>query len=162
MAFGVFRAGHTQGEGDTEIQSWRDQQRAYRAQLRAARREVRGVVRAVRERHVARAPLLVEGVVPLRVEAQREDARVVREDRGGAVALVDVEIDHRRAKRAAAFRQHKTRKFELMAASAGVAQVTALRRSWLEKRPLGLANGRFIAIVTGGPFFVNPTSLSAN
>ena len=41
MAFGVFRAGHTQGEGDTEIQSWRDQQRAYRAQLRAARRELR-------------------------------------------------------------------------------------------------------------------------
>src|SRR5215469_15108126 len=30
----------------------------------------------------------------------------------------------------------------------GLAQVTSLRRSWLEKRPLGLADGRLIAIMT--------------
>src|SRR5262245_47155214 len=45
------------------------------------------------------------------------------------------EIDHRSAKWAAAFRQHKARKFEPTASSARLAQVTALRRSWLEKRP---------------------------
>ena len=59
------------------------------------------------------------------------------------------EIDHRSAKRAAASRQHKARKFEPMASSARLAQVTALRRSRLEKRPLRLADGRFIAITTG-------------
>jgi hypothetical protein len=36
-----------------------------------------------------------------------------------------------------------------MASSARLAQVTALWRSWLEKRPLGIADGRFITIVTG-------------
>jgi hypothetical protein len=59
------------------------------------------------------------------------------------------EIDHRSTKRAAASRQHKARKFEPTASCAKLAQVTALRRSWLEKRTLGLADGRFIAITTG-------------
>src|SRR6266566_6499605 len=59
------------------------------------------------------------------------------------------EIDHRCAKRAAASRQHKARKFKGTASSARLAQVTALRRSWLEKRPLGLADRRLIAIVKG-------------
>src|SRR5262249_10953545 len=58
------------------------------------------------------------------------------------------EIDHRSAKRAAASRQHKARKFKGTAFSAGLAQVTALRRTWLEKRPLGLADRRLIVIVT--------------
>src|SRR6516164_8243938 len=55
------------------------------------------------------------------------------------------EIDHRSAKRAAASRQHKARKFKGVS-SAGLAQVTALRGSWLEKRPLGLADRRLMAI----------------
>src|SRR3974390_1604017 len=59
------------------------------------------------------------------------------------------EINHRFAKRPAASRQHKTRKFEATACSTRLAQGTALRRFWLEERSLGLANGRFIAIVTG-------------
>src|SRR6516164_2281351 len=58
------------------------------------------------------------------------------------------EIDYRSAKRAAASRQHKARKFKRAASSARLAQVTALRRSRLEKRPLGLADRRLIAIVT--------------
>jgi hypothetical protein len=58
------------------------------------------------------------------------------------------EIDHRPAKRAAVSRQHKAGKFEPAAFSVRLAQVTALRRSWLEKRPLGLADGRLIAIMT--------------
>src|SRR6516225_7342997 len=59
------------------------------------------------------------------------------------------EINHRFAKRPAASRQHKTRKFEATAYSTRLAQVTALRRFRLEERFLGLANGRFIAIATG-------------
>src|SRR5215831_16000781 len=59
------------------------------------------------------------------------------------------EIDHCSTKLAAASRQHKARKFEPAASSAGLAQVTALRRSGLEKRPLRLADGQFIAITTG-------------
>src|SRR6516165_12213847 len=59
------------------------------------------------------------------------------------------EIDHRSAKRVAASRHRNARKFKLTASSARLAQVVALRRSWLEKRPLGLADGRFIPIVTG-------------
>src|SRR6516225_12368512 len=58
------------------------------------------------------------------------------------------EIDHRPAKRAAVSRQHKAGKFEPAPFSVRLAQVTALRRSWLEKRPLGLADGRLIAIMT--------------
>src|SRR5215469_2924409 len=58
-------------------------------------------------------------------------------------------VDHRCAKRAAASCQHKARKFKGTASSARLAQVTALRRSWLEKRPLGLADCRLMAIVTG-------------
>ncbi len=41
LAFGVFRAGRTHGEVDSEIRSWREQQHAYREQLRAARRELK-------------------------------------------------------------------------------------------------------------------------
>jgi len=41
MAFGVFRAGRTRGDDDSEIRTWREQQHAYREQLRAARRELR-------------------------------------------------------------------------------------------------------------------------
>ena len=59
------------------------------------------------------------------------------------------DIDYHAAKRAAACRQHEARKFERTAPSAGLAQVTALRRSWLKKRPLGLTDGRFFAIATG-------------
>jgi hypothetical protein len=59
------------------------------------------------------------------------------------------EIDHRSAKRAAASRQHNARKFELTASDARLAKVAAFRRSWLEKRSLGLADGRSITIVTG-------------
>ena len=58
------------------------------------------------------------------------------------------EIDHGSAKWAAASRQHNARKFKLTAWSAGLAQVAALRGSWLEKRPLGLADGWFITVVT--------------
>jgi hypothetical protein len=58
------------------------------------------------------------------------------------------EIDHSSAKWAAASRQHNARKFKLTAWSAGLAQVAALRGSWLEKRPLGLADGWFITVVT--------------
>jgi hypothetical protein len=58
------------------------------------------------------------------------------------------EIDHRSTKRAAASRHHNASKFEPTAPSARLAQVAALRRSWLEKRALRLADGRFIAIVT--------------
>ena len=58
------------------------------------------------------------------------------------------EIDHTSAKWAAASRQHNARKFKLTAWSAGLAQVAALRGSWLEKRPLGLADGWFITVVT--------------
>jgi hypothetical protein len=66
-----------------------------------------------------------------------------------ALVISMPEIDHRAAKRATASRQHKARKFERTAPSAGLAEVTALRRSWLEKRPLSLTDGRFIAIATG-------------
>src|SRR3974390_3765244 len=59
------------------------------------------------------------------------------------------EINHCFAKRPAASRQHKTRKFEATSCSTRLAQITALRRFWLEQRSLGLANGRFIAIATG-------------
>jgi hypothetical protein len=59
------------------------------------------------------------------------------------------EIDHCSTKRAAVSRHHAARKFKLTASSAALAQVTALRRSRLEKRPLRLADGRFIAIMTG-------------
>src|SRR6266480_2213160 len=59
------------------------------------------------------------------------------------------EIDHRSAKRAAASRQHKARKFERTAPSAGHAEVTTFRRPWLEKRPLSLTDRRFIAVATG-------------
>src|SRR6516162_11604673 len=59
------------------------------------------------------------------------------------------EIDHRSAERAAASRQHKAGKFKGATSSARLAQVTALRRSWLEKRPRGLAGCRLMAIVTG-------------
>lgn len=55
--------------------------------------EVGVVLAAVRERHVERASLLAEGVVLAAVEREREDARIVGEDRGRAVALVDVEVD---------------------------------------------------------------------
>src|SRR6516225_7528710 len=58
------------------------------------------------------------------------------------------DIDHRPAKRAAVSHQHKAGKFEPAAFSVRLAQVTSLRRSWLEKRPLGLADGRLIAIMT--------------
>jgi hypothetical protein len=58
------------------------------------------------------------------------------------------EIDHCSAKRAAASRQHSARKFKRTACRARPAQVAALRRSWFEKRALGLADGRFVAIVT--------------
>jgi hypothetical protein len=57
-------------------------------------------------------------------------------------------IDHRAAKRPTASRQHKAREFERTTSSAGHAKVTALRRSWLEKRPLGLTECRLIAIAT--------------
>src|SRR3974390_1202823 len=66
-----------------------------------------------------------------------------------ASLIIMPEINHRFAKRPAASRQHKTRKFEATACSTRLPQVTALRRFWLEERSLGLANGRFIAIVTG-------------
>ena len=58
------------------------------------------------------------------------------------------EIDYGSAKRAAVSRQYNARKFELTALSVRLAQITALRRSWLEKRPLGLADGWFITVVT--------------
>jgi len=66
-----------------------------------------------------------------------------------ALVISMPEIDHRTAKRPTASRQHKARKFERTTPSAGHAEVTALRRSWLEKRPLGLTDCRFIAIATG-------------
>ena len=59
------------------------------------------------------------------------------------------EIDHRPADCAAVSRQHKPRKFELIALSAGLAQITSLRGFWLEKWSFGLADGRFIAITAG-------------
>jgi hypothetical protein len=59
------------------------------------------------------------------------------------------EIDHGSAKQVAASRQHKARKFELTASSARLAQVATLRRSWLEKRALGLPGSWFITIATG-------------
>src|SRR5262245_56029831 len=59
------------------------------------------------------------------------------------------EIDHRPLKRAATTSQHEAGKFERTASGASLAQVTAFRRFWLEKRSLGLARGRFIAIATG-------------
>jgi hypothetical protein len=59
------------------------------------------------------------------------------------------EIDHCSVKRAAASRQHKTRKFKLTGSSARLSQVTTLWRSWLEKRALGLRGSRFITIATG-------------
>src|SRR5262245_23419294 len=58
------------------------------------------------------------------------------------------EIDHRPLKRAAASGQHEAGKFERSVSGARLAQVSALRRLWLEKGPLGLAHGRFIAIAT--------------
>src|SRR5262249_35331191 len=66
-----------------------------------------------------------------------------------AVLVSMPEIDHRSAKWAATSRQYNARKFELTASSARLAQIAALRGSWLEKRSLGLADGRFITIVTG-------------
>jgi hypothetical protein len=60
------------------------------------------------------------------------------------------EIHYNAAKRAAAPRQHKAGKSERPAASAGLAEVAALRRFRLEERSLGLTDCRFIAIVTGG------------
>ncbi|MBI5600738.1 MAG: serine/threonine protein kinase [Gemmatimonadetes bacterium] len=41
-AFGVFRAGRTGAEQDSEIHRWREQQHAWREQLRAAREGLRG------------------------------------------------------------------------------------------------------------------------
>ena len=41
--------------------------------------------------------LLVEGKIIRAVHGEGEHGRIVREDRGGAVALVDVEVDHQRA-----------------------------------------------------------------
>src|SRR6516225_1644684 len=58
------------------------------------------------------------------------------------------EIDHRSSNCAAASRQYEPRKFEVIAFSARFAQITPLWRSWLEKWPLGLVDGRSIAIVT--------------
>jgi hypothetical protein len=58
------------------------------------------------------------------------------------------EIDHRSTNCAAASRQHEPRKFELITFSPRLAQITPLRRSWLEKWPLGLADSWLIAIVT--------------
>jgi hypothetical protein len=66
-----------------------------------------------------------------------------------AILICMPEIDYRSAKRMTASRQHKARKFKSMAYTARLAQVTALWRSWFEKRTLGLTNGRFIAIATG-------------
>src|ERR1700674_2611175 len=66
-----------------------------------------------------------------------------------ALVISMPEIDHCAAKRAAVPRQHKAGEFEWTATSAGLAQITALWRSRLEKRPLGLTNCWFIAIVTG-------------
>src|SRR5262249_29648285 len=60
------------------------------------------------------------------------------------------EIDHRSAQRSATPGQRKAGQFKPKAPSAMLAQITALRRSWLKKWPLGLADGWFIAIVTGG------------
>jgi tRNA A-37 threonylcarbamoyl transferase component Bud32 len=46
--FGVFRAGRTLGDVNSEIHAWREQQRAYRQQLRDARRALRhGATEAV-------------------------------------------------------------------------------------------------------------------
>src|SRR5262245_32140837 len=59
------------------------------------------------------------------------------------------EIDHRPLKWAATSGQHEAGKFERTVAGARLAQVTTLRRLWLEKRSLCLAHGRFIAIATG-------------
>src|SRR5262245_60898761 len=66
-----------------------------------------------------------------------------------AVLIGVPEIDRRSVKRAAASRQYNAGKFEPAAFSARLAQVTAPRRSWLEKRPLRLRDGRFIAVVAG-------------
>src|SRR5215469_16887485 len=59
------------------------------------------------------------------------------------------EIDHGCVNRAAASRQHHSREFERAAVCARLSEVTALRRSWLKKRPLSLSNGWFIAIAAG-------------
>ena len=66
-----------------------------------------------------------------------------------ALVISMPEVDHRAAKRATASRQNKARKFERTTPSAGLAEVTALRRSWHKKRSLSLTDGRFIAIMTG-------------
>lgn len=66
-----------------------------------------------------------------------------------ALVISMPEIDYSAAKRASASRQHKAGKLERTASGTGLAEVAALRRSWLEKRPLGLTDGRFIAIATG-------------
>jgi len=50
LAFGVFRAGQHSPDADSEIQNWREQQRAYRQQLRDARHALRhGATQAVVE-----------------------------------------------------------------------------------------------------------------
>jgi MFS family permease len=64
-------------------------------------------------------------------------------------------IDHRSAKRAAASRS-TTPESSNWASSARLAQVAALRRSWLEKRSLGLADGRIIvATLCAGVSFLD-------
>jgi hypothetical protein len=73
------------------------------------------------------------------------------------------EIDHRSAKWAAVTRQHKAGEFEPTAFSARLAQITPLWRSWLEKWPFSLADGRLIAIVTRRrrPKFLRQASVCA-
>src|SRR5262249_18221195 len=85
-----------------------------------------------------------------RAGASSYDVATILETGGVVFALFISmpEIDHRSANCAAASRQHEPRKVEVTAFSARLAQITPLRRSWLEKGPLGLADGRLIAVMT--------------
>ena len=82
-----------------------------------------------------------EGIGPGPLAGPGDDMATISET--DVVVLVFIigmpEIDHRSAKRAAASRQHKARKFKGAASSARLAQVTALRR-------LGYAHEQFIEI----------------
>ena len=60
------------------------------------RREVLGVSAPVAQLEVERGAALVEGEVLRAVHGESEDALVALEDRGGAVALVHVQVHHQR------------------------------------------------------------------
>ncbi len=83
MAFGVFRAGRTRGDDDSEIRSWREQQHAYREQLRAARRELR-------HGDPALGAQLLQGIVAPAPLSDEERARRVRRRAVNYLATVAV------------------------------------------------------------------------